>query len=325
MADPRFFDNRGPFVLSEICAVAGVDLSASVDRTAKVFDVAGLAQAGPQHLSFFVGARAAEDFATTRAGWCLVGQDVPEACPKGTILIASDSVAHSFAMIAAHFYPDFEFSHSDQSAHIDPSAQMEEDVVLAPGVVVGPGAEIGSGTRIGANTFVGRGVAIGRRCQIGSNVSIQYAYLGDDVIVQPGAVIGGAGFGFASGPSGHMKIPQLGRVIVQDRVEIGAGTAIDRGALTDTVIGEGTKIDNLVQIGHNVRIGRNCIIVAQVGLSGSVTVKDYAVLGGKVGVADHITIGEGTRIAAMSGVMHDLEDGKEYAGVPARTARRFFR
>lgn len=325
MADPRFFDNRGPFVLSDLCASAGVALPESVDAGAQVYDVAGLAQAGPQHLSFFASARAREDFAHSTAGWCLVPEDKPVTGPPKTAIIPVRSVSHAFAGIARLFYPNYEMTISEQNVPVHPTARLGEDVVLAPGVVIGAGAEIGRGTRIGANSVVGRGVAIGRGCEIGSNVSITYAYLGDEVVVQPGAVIGGSGFGFASGPAGHVKIPQLGRVIVQDRVEFGANSTVDRGALADTVIGEGTKIDNLVQIGHNTQIGRNCIIISQVGLSGSVTIKDFAVLGGKVGVADHVTIGEGTRVAAMSGIMHDLLDGKEYAGVPARPARTFFR
>jgi UDP-3-O-[3-hydroxymyristoyl] glucosamine N-acyltransferase len=320
MADPRFFDNRGPLILSDLCAAAG-----NLDPSSKIYDVAGLAQAGPQHLSFFAGARARDDFAATQAGWCLVSEDKPVEGPSKTALIPVRLVTYTFATLARLFYPEHEMNTIEQDGAVHPTARLGEGIVLAPGVVIGPGVEIGRGARIGANTVIGRGVAIGRNSEIGANVSIGYAYLGDEVVVQSGAAIGGSGFGFASGPAGHLKLPQLGRVIVQDRVEIGANSTIDRGALADTVIGEGTKIDNLVQIGHNTRIGRNCIIVGQVGLSGSVTVKDYAVLGGKAAVADHITIGEGTRVAAMTGVMHDLDDGKEYAGIPARPARAFFR
>ena len=325
MADPRFYDNRGPISLSELCHLADVPLPAGCDGAAKIHDVAGLAQAGPQHLSFYAGRRTRTDFDSTKAGWCFVPANATIAAPTATKPLPAPSVSLAFAAAARAFYPEHEILAVDQSEPVHPTARLGEGVVLAPGVVVGPNTEIGRGTRIGPNCHIGRGVAIGRNCQIGSNVSIAFAFLGDEVVVQSGASIGGSGFGFASGPAGHVKIPQLGRVVVQDRVEIGANTAIDRGTLADTVVGEGTKIDNLVQIGHNTRIGRNCIIVSQVGLSGSVTVKDHAVLGGKTGVADHVTIGEGTRVAAMSGIMHDLPDGKEYAGVPARPAREFFR
>jgi UDP-3-O-[3-hydroxymyristoyl] glucosamine N-acyltransferase len=160
---------------------------------------------------------------------------------------------------------------------------------------------------------------IGRDCEIGSNVTISHAYLGDGVVVFPGAQLGQPGFGFASGAAGHLKIPQLGRVIVQDKVEIGACTTVDRGALGDTVIGEGTKIDNLVQIGHNTRTGRHCVIVAQVGISGSCELGDYVVLGGQAGVADHAHIGDGARVAARGGVPPgELPGGKDYGGTPVR-------
>lgn len=325
MADPRFYDNRGPIALADLCGEVSIRLPEDVDGGAKVYDVAGLPQAGPSHLSFFSEARAKDDFLSTKAGWCFTSAQNKLLEPKSTTLIPVDSPSHAFAAAARLFYPEIEPQISAQEKSVHASARLGEGVILAPGVVIGPDAEIGEGARIGANSVIGRGVAIGRNCRVGPNVTIAFAFLGDDVIVQAGARIGGCGFGFTSDRTGHTKLPQLGRVIVQDRVEVGANTTIDRGALADTVVGEGTKIDNLVQVGHNVQIGRNCIIVSLVGLSGSVTVKDFAVIGGAVGVAPHVTIGEGTRVAAMAGVMNDLEDGKSYAGAPARPARVFFR
>jgi len=179
--------------------------------------------------------------------------------------------------------------------------------VLGPGVVVGPHALIGDGTRVAPNTVIGRGVAIGRDCEIGSNVSISDAYLGDQLLILPGAQIGQPGFGFVSSAQGHVKIPQLGRVIVQDKVEIGACVTIDRGALGDTVIGEGTKIDNLVQIGHNVHLGRHCVIVGQAGVAGSAVLGDFVVTGGQVAVADHCRVGNGARLAGRAGVVSRQE------------------
>ena len=199
--------------------------------------------------------------------------------------------------------------------------------MIGPGAVIGPGAEIGDRVRIGANAVIGPGVAIGHDCDIGNNVSITHAYVGDRVTIQPCAAIGQSGFGFASSAAGHVKIPQLGRVIIQDGVEIGAANTVDRGALGDTVIGEGTKIDNLVQIGHNAQVGRNVVLVAQMGIGGSSTIGDFAILGGQVGLADHVTIGPGARLASRSAMVSGqvVEGGKDYGGVPAKPVREWLR
>jgi UDP-3-O-[3-hydroxymyristoyl] glucosamine N-acyltransferase len=198
-------------------------------------------------------------------------------------------------------------------------------VTVDPGAAIGPGVEIGSGTIIGANAVVGRNVRIGRDCSIGANAVVAHALIGDRVILHPGCLIGQDGFGLVMAPAGHRKIPQIGRVIIQDDVEIGAGTAIDRGAFRDTVIGEGTKIDNQVQVGHNVSIGRHCVLVAQAGIGGSSTLEDFVVLGARVGVKDNVTIGEGAQVGANSGVGTDIPAGERWIGYPARPALQWMR
>ncbi len=245
----------------------------------------------------------------------------------GTVAIACTSVQHAFAAAARMFYPDSSLVAWSQQTAVDPSATIGDRVVLGPGVVIGPGAEIGDGTRIGPNAVVGRGVAVGKGCEIGSNCTISNAYIGDEVLILPGAQIGQPGFGFASGPSGHVKIPQIGRVIVQDRVEIGACTTIDRGALGDTVIGEGTKLDNLIQIGHNTHIGRHNILVAQSGIAGSCEFGDFVIIGPQVGIADHVKIGSGARVAARSASQPGIEyaGGQDYGGAPLRPVREWIR
>jgi UDP-3-O-[3-hydroxymyristoyl] glucosamine N-acyltransferase len=320
MADPRFYDNRGPLKLADICAATGAVAGDGSDPSVQIYDVATLEGAGPRQLAFCAGKIAFAALAETSAGFCFIGADVqPPKVPAGTILLRCASAAHAFASAARLFYPEYGLPVWAQKDAIDGSAKLGRGVELAPGVVIGPGAEIGDGTRIGPNSVIGRGVMIGRDCEIGSNVTISYAFIGDGVAIFPGAQIGQPGFGFASGPQGHLKIPQLGRVIVQDKVEIGACTTIDRGALGDTVIGEGTKIDNLVQIGHNTRTGRHCVIVAQVGISGSCELGDYVVLGGQAGVADHARIGDAARIAARGAVAPgDLPGGQDYGGTPVR-------
>ncbi|MCC2688564.1 MAG: lpxD, partial [Rhizobiaceae bacterium] len=193
------------------------------------------------------------------------------------------------------------------------------------GAVIGPLAAIGSGTVVAPNAVVGRLCQVGRNCYVGPSASLQHTLMGDRVIVHAGAQIGQDGFGFVAGPRGPERIPQIGRVVIQDDVEIGSNTTIDRGAMTDTIIGEGTKIDNLVQIAHNVSVGRGCLIAGHCGISGSVKIGDQAMLGGGVGIADHVVVGERAQIAAASGVMNDIPSSERWAGAPAVPMRDFFR
>jgi UDP-3-O-[3-hydroxymyristoyl] glucosamine N-acyltransferase len=329
MADPRFFDNRGPYTLADVCSRANVSVPTGADGAAKIDDLASLAGAGPSHLSFFTGGGAnAVEFTASKAGFCLVPQNLGRHSPPSKMVaIPCASVTHAFAAAARFFYPESGLAVWLQQTAVDPSAKIGDNVVLSPGVVIGAHAEIGDGTRLGPNAVIGRGVTIGRNCEIGSNVTLSHSHIGDDALFLPGAQIGGPGFGFASGPGGHVKMPQLGRVIIQDRVEVGSCTTIDRGALGDTMIGEGTKIDNLVQIGHGTHIGRHCVIVGQVGISGSCEIGDFVVMGGQVGIADHAKIGTGARIAARSAMASgaELAGGADYGGAPARPVREWIR
>ena len=238
---------------------------------------------------------------------------------------------HVFARLLSTFHPQalrpgsmFGSAGVAPGAFVHATARLEADVTVDPGAVIGPGAEIGAGTVIGPNAVIGPGVRIGRDCAIGAGTTLSHALLGNRVILHPGARLGQDGFGFAMGAT-HLKVPQVGRVIVQDDVEIGANTTVDRGASRDTVIGEGTKIDNLVQIAHNVVIGRHCVIVSGVGISGSTTLEDYVVLGGQVGVVGHLRIGRGAQIAGSSNVNRDVPPGSRWGGTPAKPVRAWFR
>jgi UDP-3-O-[3-hydroxymyristoyl] glucosamine N-acyltransferase len=194
---------------------------------------------------------------------------------------------------------------------VHPTAQLGAGVTIDPFAVIGPSANIGAGTLIGAHAVIGPGVRIGSDCAIGANCSVTHSQLGDRVVIHPGCDIGQDGFGYLLGPEGHTKVPQVGSVVIHDDVEIGSGTRIDRGGIRDTVIGEGTKIDNLCQIGHNCIVGRHCIIVAQSGLSGSVTLEDFVVLGPRTGIIPHITVGKGAITASRSTIYENVPAGRK--------------
>jgi UDP-3-O-[3-hydroxymyristoyl] glucosamine N-acyltransferase len=327
MADPRFYRNHGPFRLGKVAAKLGVAVPDGADAAAPIADLASLDGAGPQHISFFAGAREQKDiFGASRAGFCLVPAGTVVPAPAGMVRLEVASVPHAWAAVAAAFYPDSGQALWPKEA-VAARAKIAPGAALASNVVVGAGAEIGAGTRIGPGAAIGPGVTIGRDCDIGSNVTITNAHVGDGVMILPGAQIGQPGFGFASSAAGHVKTPQLGRVIIQDRVEIGANTTIDRGALGDTVIGEGTKIDNLVQVGHNVHIGRNCFVIALVGIAGSAEIGNFVVLAGQSGVGDHTRIGDGARFAGRAGVPSNTyyEGGMDYGGMPAKPVREWVR
>jgi UDP-3-O-[3-hydroxymyristoyl] glucosamine N-acyltransferase len=329
MADPRFFENLGPFALARICEEIGIAVPAGADGERLVFDLADLAGAGAQHLTFFSGTAARKEaFAGSRAGVCLVpGSARCPQPPSGMIVLEVASVSPAFAKLAALFYPEHSQPRWPQREAVSGEARVGRDVELGVGVVIGPKAEIGDGTRLGPGVVIGPGVAIGRSCEIGANVTISHAYVGDRVTILPGAHIGQPGFGFATTGEDYLKIPQLGRVIIQDNVEIGSATTIDRGALGDTVIGEGSKLDNLIMIGHNCQIGRHCVIAGQTGLAGSVVLEDGVVLAGQVGLGDHTRVGAKARMGARAGTGSAifLEGGQDYGGAPAKPVREWAR
>jgi UDP-3-O-[3-hydroxymyristoyl] glucosamine N-acyltransferase len=331
MSDPIFFTAAGGLTLAEAAAAAGATLPEGADPDFRLVGAAPLESAGPSELAYMDNARYGDALAATRAGACLVSPRFAARCPAGTVSLISRDPYRAYAVLLGRLHPDalrpgsqFGARGIAPGAHVHPDARLEEGVAVDPGAVIGPGAEVGTGTVIGANTVIGPGVRIGRDCAIGAGTTLSHALLGNRVIVHPGARLGQDGFGFAMGTS-HLKVPQIGRVIVQDDVEIGANTTIDRGASRDTVIGEGTKIDNLVQIAHNVVIGRHCVIVSGVGISGSTTLEDYVVLGGQVGVVGHLRIGRGSQIAGSSNVNRDVPPGSRWGGTPAKPVRAWFR
>ena len=326
MADPRFFKVGGPFTLARLAEISGSLIGEGADPDAFFNSVAPLDEAGPEDVSFLDNKRYAEAFTKSRAGACVVEAEWASKAPNGMALLMSENPYLAFARVAQAFYPDERPEPGiATTAVIDPTARLGEDCWVDAGAVIGGNVEMGKRCRIGANAVIGDAVVLGDDCVVGSSASLSHCIVGCRVVIYPGARVGQDGFGFATDASGHTKVPQLGRVIIHDDVEIGANTTIDRGAGPDTVIGSGCMIDNLVQIGHNVQLGKGCVIVAQVGISGSTRIGDNVMIGGQGGISGHVDIGKGAQIAAKSGVRSNIPAGTQYGGIPAVPIRDWHR
>jgi len=326
MADPRFFKASGPFTLGELAQAANATLSEGADPERRFRDVAPLDAAGPDDVSFLDNKRYVESFRRSRAGACVVEPAYAEAAPEGMALLLSAKPYRSYALVAQTFYPR---PHPNgvwhPSATIDPTAVVGAGTQIDSGVVIGASVEIGRDCHLSPNVVVADGVVIGDRTRVGAGAFLSHCEIGRDCELHAGVCIGNRGFGFAMDPEGYVDVPQLGRVIVEDNVEIGANSTIDRGAGPDTVIGAGSKIDNLVQIGHNVRLGRGCVLVAQSGVAGSTKLEDFVAIAAQAGVAGHLSVGKGAQIGAKAGVMRDIPAGQSVLGAPAMPIREFFR
>ena len=320
MAKIRFFPPSSAPLLADVAGWCGATLVSQADGDRSISDVAALDEAGPGDLTFLDNPKYLGALKTTRASAALVSPRHEKAAPAGCAVLLAGEPYRAMAMVMARLFPTavrpgpvFNEAGISPAAFVHPSARLEPGVIVEPGAVIGRGAEIGSGTVVGPHAVVGPGVRIGRNGAIGATATIAASLIGDRVIIHPGAHIGQDGFGFALGARGHLKVPQIGRVIIQDDVEIGAGVTIDRGANRDTVIGEGAKIDNLVQIGHNVVVGRHAVLVSQSGVSGSSVIGDFAALGGQAGIAGHLKIGRG-RAGRRCGGRHDRHSRRRTLG-----------
>lgn len=323
MSDPLFFAPARFISAGDLAEAVGAVLANRELAGTNLEGVAAIDDSKPGRVVYADGKKQIEKLGSTRASAVICRHHAVAAVPQGVAVLVSERPQESFARAAGLFHPNAlrpgaftGETGTSPAAHVSPHANVEAGAIIEAGAVVAAGAGIGSGTVVAPGATIGQGCQIGRDCYIGPGATIQYALIGNRVNIHPGVRIGQDGFGYVPGTG--LKIPQLGRVVIQDDVEIGANTTIDRGAMGDTVIGERTKIDNLVQVGHNVKIGRGCVIAAQCGISGSVVVGDYVMLGGQVGMADHLAIGDRARVGAQSGLMHDVPAGETWFGSPAQ-------
>jgi len=324
MADLRFHTRSQPHTLGALAGASEGILANPADAGFVLDDVASLDQAGPTQISFLSNPKYHDQFVNSKAGACIVPQEAVALAPEGMKLLIAKDPYRAYARVAALFYP---FPEGNgiiaDTAVVD--GILGVDCSVGHYAVISREATVGDDCLIESGAFIGPGVVLGNRCWIGAGAVLSHCILGERVRVHTGARIGQDGFGFAVGPGGHLPVPQLGRVVIGDHVNIGANTTIDRGAGPDTVIGDGCAIDNLCQIAHNVKLGRGCVIAAQVGIAGSSTIGDFVIIGGQAGVAGHLNVGSGAKIAAQSGVTKDIPAGEEWVGFPAAKRQDYWR
>lgn len=324
-ADPRFFPARGPFRLAALAEAVGARLVGEGDR--EVSGVAPLALAGPDDLAYLEGRRHLAALRAARCGAVLVSEDFAAAAPEGCAVLVTPTPQLAFARAAALFHPrPAPVPGIHPTASVAPDATLGEGCEVGPFAVIGTRAEIGPGCIIGPHAVVGAGCVLGAGSILRAHAVMEHCLAGAGVVLHQGARVGNEGFGFVTTAAGeHVTVPQLGRVILGDGVEIGANSCVDRGAGGDTVLGPGTRLDNLVQIGHNVRTGRGCVIVAQVGIAGSTELGDFVVVAAQAGLVGHIKVGSKARIGAQAGVMNDVPPATDVVGSPAWPAREAMR
>lgn len=326
MIDTSFYINHGPMSLQKVAEITGAVLQDASKADVLVRDIATLARAGQGEICFFYDKKMKEQGALMKATACVTTEELVSFVPETTIKLISKDPKRAFLKLNMAMYDE-----KSRGLGIAATAKIAKTAKLGKNCFVGENAVIEDNVVIGDNCLIEHGAVItndckiGNNCRIGVNAKVSFCEMGNDCYIYAGAQIGNDGFGFMMIDGKHQRIPQLGRVIIGDDVEVGANSCIDRGALDDTIVGDGCRIDNLSQIAHNDIMGRGCIVVAQTGIAGSCTFGDYVVCGGQTGFADHLTIGSGAQIGAQAGVMQDVEPGAVVLGCPAQPIKDFMR
>lgn len=326
MVDTTFFENKGPFTLQQVAEICDAELKDASKAQVTVNNINTMENAGEQEICFFYDKKAKDKGALIKATACVTTEDLAPFIPENVLILVAKNPKLAFLKLNIEFYREYALK-----ADIASTAKIHPTAIIGQNATIGDFVTIGENVRIGENCVIEPGVVIARGCKIGdntrigANASISYTIIGSNCYIYTGARIGQDGFGFMMIDGKHKRIPQVGRVIIGNDVEIGANTCIDRGALDDTVIGDGMRVDNLVQIAHNDKFGNGCVVVAQTGIAGSCNFGDYVVCGGQTGFADHLNIGSGAQIASQSGIMRDIKPGEVVMGYPAVPFKDFMR
>ena len=326
MVDSSFYEVRENVTLADVVKVTSAVLADESKKDEVISHIGTMASAGAADICFFYDRKSKDKAAEIKAKACITTEDLKQFIPQNVVALISENPKLAFIKLNEYMYAEKKPAAGiDATAKIAASAKIGQNCHIGANVVIEDNVEIGDNCTIEPNVVIAHDCKIGKNCKIGSSASIAYTIMGDNCYIYTGARIGFDGFGFQLINYQHHRIPQLGRVIIGNDVEIGANTCIDRGALDDTVISDGCRIDNLVQIAHNDKLGRGCVIVAQVGIAGSCTLGDFVVLGGQVGLADHLNIGSGAQVAAQSGAMRDIEAGAVVMGSPCVPFKDYMR
>ncbi len=326
MIDTNFFIKKAEFTLKEIADICGATLQNESKSEVKISDINTMNKATAGEICFFYDRKKKAEGANIKATACVTTSDLAQFVAPEVAVLTSDNPKLGFLKLNEAMYAEKRPSAKiAETAVIGEGTKMGEGCTVGDYVVIGENVEIGAGTIIEPFAVIRDNCKIGSNCRIGSHAYIAYTIMGNNCYIYNGARLGQDGFGFQTIGGVHKRIPQLGRVIIGNDVEIGSNTCVDRGALDDTVVGDGTRVDNLVQIAHNDKLGRGCVIVSQTGIAGSCNFGDYVVCGGQSGFADHLNVGSGAQIAAQSGIMRDIEAGTVVMGSPAVPFKDFMR
>ena len=321
MSDIFFFVPKGPFNINELS-----DDFSKISKKLKITDIKTLDKANSNNITFFNSLDYISLAKNTKAAACITSKNLEQYLPSECIKIVVKNVLFSAAKISKKFYPDSDLDYPDTTLdNIDNISSKFSTVIFGKNILIGNNVKIGSKTYIGSNTIIEHNVKIGKNCLIGSNVTIKNTIIGNNVVIQDGCKIGVKGFGFIPIENKNFRFPHIGRVILNDNVELGANCTIDRGSIGDTVIGENTFLDNQVHMAHNVKLGKNCMVAGQVGFAGSSTIGDNVSIGGQAGVSGHLKIGNNVRIGGGSGVVKDIPSNTTVMGYPAVPLKEFLK